>query len=41
LVAAVIDAFGLLGTEKVVFHWTKFAGIALMIGGVVVFKLRS
>ena len=41
LVAAIIDAFGLLGTEKIVFHWTTFAGIALMIGGVIVFKLRS
>ena len=41
LVAAIIDAFGLLGTEKIMFHWTKFIGIALMIGGVVIFKLRS
>jgi len=41
LVAALIDAFGLLGTEKVAFHWTKFVGIALMIGGVVLFKLQS
>ncbi|MCL2740036.1 MAG: DMT family transporter [Oscillospiraceae bacterium] len=41
LVAAIIDAFGLLGTEKVIFHWTKFIGLLLMIGGVIVFKLRS
>jgi len=41
LVAALIDAFGILGTEKVAFHWTKFAGIALMIGGVLVFKIKS
>ncbi len=41
IVAALIDAFGLLGAEKVAFHWTKFVGVALMIGGVVVFKLRS
>ena len=40
LVAAVIDAFGWLGTERVAFHWNKFAGMALMIGGVVLFKLR-
>jgi transporter family-2 protein len=41
LVAALIDAFGILDTERVVFHWTKFAGIALMIGGVLVFKLKA
>ena len=41
LVAAIIDAFGFLDTEKVVFHWTKFLGIALMIGGVIMFKLHS
>ena len=40
LVAAIIDAFGLLGSEKVAFHWTKFVGLALMIGGVVLFKLQ-
>lgn len=40
LVAALIDAFGLLGTEKVAFGWTKYVGIALMIIGVVVFKLK-
>ena len=38
LVAALIDAFGLMGAERVSFGWTKFAGLALMIGGVVVFK---
>lgn len=40
-VAAVIDAFGLMGSEKVAFHWTKFVGLALMIGGVVMFKIKS
>ena len=40
LVAAVIDAFGWLGAERAAFHWNKFAGMALMIGGVVLFKLR-
>ena len=38
LVAALIDAFGLMGAERVSFGWTKFAGLALMIGGVVIFK---
>ncbi len=40
LVAALIDAFGLLGAQKVPFVWTKYVGIALMIGGVIVFKLK-
>lgn len=39
-VAAIIDAFGLLGSEKVIFHWTKFVGLGLMIGGVVLFKMK-
>ncbi|MDO4553052.1 MAG: DMT family transporter [Bacillota bacterium] len=38
LVAALIDAFGLLGSEKVPFIWTKYLGLALMIAGVVAFK---
>lgn len=41
LVAALIDAFGLLGAEKVAFDWTKYLGLALMIGGVLVFKCKS
>ena len=40
LVAAIIDAFGLFGTEKAAFLWTKWLGIALMVSGVVVFKLQ-
>ena len=40
LVAAVIDAFGWLGSEKVPFTWNKYAGVALMIAGVVLFKWR-
>lgn len=38
--AAIIDAFGILGSEKIAFHWTKFIGVGLMIGGVVLFKLK-
>ena len=38
LSAALIDAFGLLGSEKVPFLWNKYVGLALMIGGVVAFK---
>ncbi|MDD2217409.1 MAG: DMT family transporter [Eubacteriales bacterium] len=40
LVAAAIDAFGLLGTEQIPFLWTKWVGLGLMIAGVVVFKLQ-
>lgn len=40
LVAALIDAFGLFGAEKVPFTWTKYVGIALMIIGVIIFKLK-
>ena len=38
LVAALIDAFGLMGSERVAFTWSKYAGLALMIGGVLLFK---
>jgi len=40
LVAALIDAFGLFGSERVAFGWTKYIGIAMMIGGVLVFKIK-
>ncbi|MBE7062788.1 MAG: DMT family transporter [Ruminococcaceae bacterium] len=38
LVAAMIDAFGLFGSEKVVFTWGKYAGLGAMLGGVLLFK---
>ena len=38
LVAAIIDAFGLMGSEKVAFTRTKYLGIGLMIAGVLIFK---
>lgn len=38
LVAALIDAFGLMGSEKVAFGWTKVGGMGLMIAGVLLFK---
>ncbi len=41
LVAAIIDAFGLFGSEKMTFGWAKFAGLGLMIAGVLLFKLKS
>ena len=40
LVAALIDAFGLMGSEKIAFGWNKFAGLAVMCGGMLLFKLR-
>ena len=38
LVAAAIDAFGLLGSEKVPFVWSKWLGLGMMIAGVLLFK---
>ena len=40
LVAAAIDAFGWMGQEKAAMGVKQFLGLALMLGGVVVFKLR-
>ena len=40
LVAAGIDALGLLGSEKVAFGITKCIGVLMMIGGVLVFKWK-
>ena len=39
--AAVIDAFGLLGSEKAAFGWTTWLGLALMTGGVLLIKLAQ
>ena len=38
LIAALIEAFGLMGSEKIAFGWTKYAGLALMTGGMLLFK---
>ena len=40
-IAAIIDAFGILGTEKAAFGLTKYIGLALMIGGMLLFKLNK
>lgn len=40
-VAAVIDAFGLMDTPKVPFHWTKYVGLGFMILGVILFKIKG
>ena len=39
-VAALIEAFGIMESEKVAFLWNKYAGLALMIGGVLLFKWK-
>lgn len=40
-VAALIDAFGWLGAERVPFTWHRYAGVALMVAGVILMKWRS
>ena len=40
LVAAVIDVFGWMDSEQMAFGWKKFAGLAVMIGGVLLFKWK-
>lgn len=40
-VAAAIDAFGIMGAERLPFTWQKLVGLALMIGGVVLMKWQS
>ena len=41
IVAALVDAFGWLGSEKIPFTWNKYVGVGLMIAGVVCFKWKS
>ena len=38
LIAALIDAFGLMGSEKLTFGWNKYVGLALMTGGLLFFR---
>ena len=40
LTAAIIDAFGILGTEKMTFGWNKYLGLAMMAGGMLIFKAK-
>jgi transporter family-2 protein len=39
-VAALIDAFGLMGAERVAFGWSKYVGLGLMVAGVLLFKWK-
>lgn len=41
LCGALIDAFGLFGSEKISFNLRNYIGIALMISGIIVFKLAN
>ncbi len=38
LIACAIEFFGLFGTEKVCFEWSKIIGAVLMITGIIVFQ---
>lgn len=38
--AALIDAFGLFGSEQIKFGLTKFIGVAVMIIGIIIFKWK-
>jgi len=40
ITAVLIEAMGWMGQEKLPLGWKQFAGAGLMIGGVVLFKLR-
>lgn len=40
LTAALIDAFGLLGSEKLPFSWNKYVALGLMAGGMLLFKWK-
>ena len=38
MVAALIDAFGIMGSEKIAVGWNKYVGLAVMCGGMLLFK---
>ena len=40
VVAYVIELFGMFGVEKQPFYWSKLLGVALAIGGIVLFKSK-
>lgn len=39
-VAALIDALGLMGSEKIPLHWNNYIGFVLMVGGMLLFKIN-
>ena len=38
ITAALIDGFGIMGSEKIGFKWNNYVGAILMIAGVIIFK---
>ena len=38
LAAYLIEVFGVFGVEKTAFEWKKMVGMALAIGGIILFK---
>ncbi len=38
VVSCMLEFFGLFGTEKICFGWSKLIGIALMLAGIIVFQ---
>lgn len=38
VVSCLIEAFGIFGTEKMCFEWSKLVGVALMVAGIIIFK---
>lgn len=40
-IAALIDAFGWLGSEKLPFTWQKYVGVGLMVAGVLMMKWKT
>jgi transporter family-2 protein len=41
IVSTIIDSFGLFGSPQIKFDITKFAGLAIMIAGIIVFKIKG
>ena len=39
--AYLIEVFGLFDTEKIGFMWTKFLGVVIMIGGIILFQCKK
>ena len=40
-VAALIDAFGIMGSDRMPFTWQKIAGVILMVAGVLLMKVKT
>ena len=39
-VAALIDAFGIMGAEQIAFNWKKLLGLGMMAAGVILIKMK-